>query len=176
MQVSRLRLMASALMALTVWTLLASITAVAAQTPVSEERRINRNNYMGGLAIYCVDANRQVADNYQNGGGLQIVDEAGIEWVYVSEADINAAFEQVRATGQYATLATSVEPWFGQNIGVYLLPGSEEFQVNANDDHGKLVEFTWEGCKRIEPTTNDGCLPGWDIHPVYGYCVFDNFD
>src|SRR5215216_1552443 len=69
--------------------------------------RLNVSTYMGGANVYCVDQWHSTATTYANGGGFLVLDPQGQEMLFVPEATINAAFEEMARTGQYVTLGVS---------------------------------------------------------------------
>lgn len=184
---------AALLVLVTIALMVFGATVVAAQ-----DGRINSDVYIGGAAIYCVNAAGRASASYAYNGGIEVLDPSGNVLLFVPEAAITAGFAHVAQTGQYATLGVSDDLWYnGQPVAMYLLT-SNEFQLNAYDDSGKLVEFQWTDCGlsaapppspnyqgtlNCGPTcrdmtrgTGDGCLPGWDYLKSENRCVFANFD
>ena len=160
-------------------TLMVASTAVLAQEGGGEwnlaenDGRLNVNTFMGGANVYCVDQWHSTATTYANGGGFLVLDPQGQEMLFVPEATINAAFEEMARTGQYVTLGVSERGWYaGRPIAIYLLT-SNEFQMNAGDDQNKPVEFRWTECLNVTIQTSDGCQPSWD-RDQYGNCVHIN--
>lgn len=194
--VARKNWLAVALLALTA--ILVMGVAVPAALAQETDGRINVGVYMGGANVYCVNVLGGAAASYANGGGILVLDAHGEKLLFVSEAEIEAGFAQVAATGEYATLGMSDRLWYGDApVALYLL-ASEEFQLNIYDEYEKLVELRWTecgleaaappqiinqgtancgpGCRDWSRGTNDGCLPGWDWHKEEARCVHANFD
>jgi hypothetical protein len=138
----------------------------------NDDGRLNQDFYMEGIGVYCADANHIPWDTYEDGGGFKVVAPHpeypdGKEILWVPEADIEAGIQQMRETGQYATLGVG-EGWFDPQATIYYLT-SEEFQLNVMNPTGQaMFEFRWTACREVPKVTNDGCPPGKD--PGDGGC------
>src|SRR5688500_4250288 len=57
--------------------------------------RLNVDTYMGGANVYCVDQWHSTATTFANGGGFLVLDPQGQEMLFVPEATIVAAWDEM---------------------------------------------------------------------------------
>lgn len=117
---------------------LAAVPAFA-QSP-DEDGRINAVAHLGGAAVYCVDADLNVASSYAE-GGIRVLSLDGQETLFVPAADIEATGEEIAEN----TLLAEAD-----NLWLYRLTDGG-FQLNGYDEHGKLFEFAFAGCEPVGP-------------------------
>lgn len=124
------------------------------------DSRVNTITHLGGLVVYCADANHQPSDNYED-GGLKVLyykDEEVTEVFFVSSEAINRLGETPASNALIGT-------WDGPNGTITLYPlKSGEFQLNGYDEHGKPFAFSWSECtdEGIPPQNSDGS----DVPPL----------
>lgn len=115
---------------------LAAVPAFA-QSP-DEDGRINAVAHLGGAAVYCVDADLNVASSYAE-GGIQVLSLHGEELLFAPAAGIEAIGEEIAEN----TLVAEAN-----NLWLYRLTDGS-FQLNGYDEHGKLFEFAFAGCEPV---------------------------
>jgi len=130
--------------------------------------RINGDIQLGGLAVYCADVNGDTHVNSFQGGSLQVWGADGQEYIVVTDAELmgNDEVMQPPATmeaGATPTAMTTPEAGAtevasptnpsllaraaGPNGEIWLLKiGDNQFVLQTNDEHGKFITYTWEGC------------------------------
>ena len=89
----------------------------ATQEPESfSDNRINEeiSISMGGVAIYCYDANRDPSGNtFQNGGSIEVWDDSGQKLIVLTEAQLRGneeIMQPVMAPDASATMEADMEP------------------------------------------------------------------
>lgn len=143
-----------------------------------DDGRLNVNEYMDGIGVYCADENKTPADTLEEGGGFLVLGPhpdfpEGKELLWVPYEDVQTGLASVEATGEYATLGVAEGTWFDPQPAIYRLP-SDEFQLNVvGANTQELYEFQWTECRTVPKVTNDGCAPGQDRNKS-GTCVREN--
>jgi len=113
------------------------ITIVAARQFPFSDGRINQIAFFGGDALYCVDAQRLVTDNYDtmiDGGGFRLLNKDGQELWFISATDVTKAMQ---ATGD------GMPVLIGNGKGGY---GQTALYVNTAADGGRF--FLYSGYRR----------------------------
>ncbi|MBZ0285327.1 MAG: hypothetical protein K8L97_31630 [Anaerolineae bacterium] len=106
------------------------------------DSRVNTITHLGGLVVYCADANRQPSDDYEDGG---------LKVLYYKDGQVSEVFfvsaEAIDRLGDAPTTNVIIGTWDGPNgtITLYRLT-SGEFQINGYDEHGKPFAFSWSEC------------------------------
>ncbi len=110
-------------------------------TVAASDGRINEVDHLGGMAVYCVDENKN-PDTHYTDGGIQVLDQDGGEVLFVSNETIVDV--DVPETN---TLLGEADLFQGP-LSLYRLT-SGEFQLNGVDEHSKPFEFVWEECTPV---------------------------
>jgi hypothetical protein len=140
-----------------------------------DDGRINYRQNIDGMAIYCVNSSFVPEETYRN-GGILVKTPTGQPILYVPAGTIAAGYQEMLRTRQNTLLGSSERLWHGgQPVALYLL-NTGEFQVNFINSSGGMTAYPWGRCRPIPRDTNDNCPPGWDRHPQFGNCVWEDFD
>jgi len=130
--------------------------------------RINGDIQLGGLAVYCADVNGDTHANSFQGGSLQVWGADGQEYIVLTDAELSGEDEIMQPPPTMEAGATQ-EPMMtpvagatevasptnpsllaraaGPNGEIWLLKiGDNQFVLQTNDEHGKFITYTWEGC------------------------------
>lgn len=112
--------------------------------------RINVGPYVGGLAIYCIDANGSAGGSAA--GGIRVLSGSGQEVLFASGADLAALLDQAQngSMAQNTLVASAPGPYGTGDVSLYVLT-SGEYYLNGYDQHGSYFEFVWSGCESILP-------------------------
>jgi hypothetical protein len=127
-----------------------SISIVTARQTSSPDGRINEVAYFGGDALYCVDSQYFMTNDYDTmigGGGFRLLDKRGQELWFASAADIAKALQQAFSS-EMPALAASGEGSYGESA-LYVNKssgGGAIFIYTGFDEHGKLNSLTFNSC------------------------------
>jgi len=126
--------------------------------------RINGDIQLGGLAVYCADANGDTHVNSFQDGSLQVWGADGKEYITLTAAELSGneeitqpppTEEPMMATPEAGATEEMVSPTnpalLARAAGPYgeiwfLKVGDNDFVLQTNDEHGKFITYTWEGC------------------------------
>lgn len=154
--------------------------AALAQDDVSiTDGRVNENQLLGGIGIFCEDQNGEVSTTYTN-GGISVWGPEGDKYLFASAADIalaqtqfplvNQTVDQVQQsaqntttevvqgrTGNFDTLRigqqnTGLLSAAQTQRGLYNLyaSGGETFYLLGQDEYGRQFLYRWIGCTNAD--------------------------
>lgn len=158
-----------------------SVAAAAlAQDDVSiTDGRVNENQLLGGVGIFCEDRNGVVSTDYTN-GGISVWGPEGDKYLFASAADIalaqtqfplvNQTVDQVQQSAQNATTqvaqgrtasfdtlrignqTTGLLAAAETQRGLYNLyaSGGETFYLLGQDEYGRQFLYRWIGCSNAD--------------------------
>jgi len=144
----------------------------ASTAPASSfsDGRINGDIQLGGLAVYCADASGNTHVNSFQDGSIQVWGADGKEDIVLTAAELSggkeimqppptmeagATEEPMMATPMAGATEEMVSPTnpallaraAGPNGEIWFLKiGDNQFVLQTNDEHGKFITYTWEGC------------------------------
>ncbi len=126
------------------------ISVVAAQQLNFPDGRINQVAFFGGDALYCIDKNYFVTDNYDimiSGGGFRLLNKTGQELWFVPAADVTKASEQSTVGGAPVLIAKG-QGSYGEAAlyATRAANGDIFFIFSGFDEHGKPNSFAFTGC------------------------------
>jgi len=130
--------------------------------------RINGDIQLGGLALYCEDQTGNAHVNSFQNGSLQVWGADGKQYIVLTAAELSGEKEVMQppptmeagATPEAMTtpeagateVASPTNPSLlaraaGPNGEIWFLKiGDNQFVLQTNDEHGKFITYTWEGC------------------------------
>lgn len=125
-----------------VWLAVFIIFVTTLMVAMGGDLRLNTVTHLGGLVVYCVDANRQASDDWRS-GGIQVMyynQGSAREVLFVSS-------RAIERFGSSPSANVSLGTWNGLSgtVSLYRLT-SGEFQLNGYDEYGKSFSFIWLEC------------------------------
>lgn len=122
----------------------AALSGVMSTRAYEDDGRLNLVSHLGGDALFCVDANRNVSDTFIN-GGFRLLSQSGQELFFVPVSMINAVPDLPEIDTRIA------QGWGSYGVVELWRLTNGDFSLVGQDEHGKQYLFQWTGCTPIGP-------------------------
>jgi hypothetical protein len=116
--------------------------------PFFSDNRINNRIILGEFGLYCTDANGQISNTFQNGGGLAVWGANGQQYIFVPEGqisffgdDANANQTMPQFNGMNNTFASSARSVAGAQGTSAESESSDQTMGSANAAQSTLGSF-----------------------------------